>query len=76
MARGDDLDSTYQPVKSGIRGCSGRTHRHGVERFCAQKGIFAFRGKMYCWYHDPLNQHKFGQGYIYSKIRKAKGGTQ
>ena len=47
----------------GIRGCNGRTSRHGVKRFCAQEAIVWVGGKDYCFYHNPNKPHKFGEGY-------------
>jgi hypothetical protein len=44
--------------------CEGRTKRRGVERRCAQKGIFTYQGKLYCWYHNPQSPKKFGEGYV------------
>lgn len=48
-------------MKTGIRGCCGQTKRHGVKRLCAQKAIVTRNGKCYCFYHDPLYPHRFGE---------------
>jgi hypothetical protein len=46
--------------EEGIRGCRGITKRHGILRYCAQPAI---DGTNYCWYHNPDDPHKFGDGY-------------
>ena len=47
----------------GIRGCAGKTKRKGKERYCAQPTIIWRNGHRWCWYHNPDNPHKFGEGY-------------
>jgi len=49
--------------KTGIRGCSGKTKRRGKERFCAQRAIYDYKGRGYCYYHHPLLPRKFGERY-------------
>lgn len=51
------------PECTGIRGCCGRTKRRGKERFCSQRAIVTRGRRSYCYYHDPENPKKFGQGY-------------
>ena len=48
---------------TGIRGCCGKTKRRGRERYCAQMPICYIDGKGYCYYHNPRNPKKFGEGY-------------
>ncbi len=47
----------------GIRGYCGLTKRRETMRFCAQRLVVNRRGKNYCYYHDPENPKKFGEGY-------------
>lgn len=53
----------------GLRGCHAMTtapsttSRRGKKRFCAQKAIVEYGGYGYCWYHNPKDPHRFGQGY-------------
>ena len=53
-------------VRCGIRGCSGRTNRRGVERYCAQEWVVLDSKNSdyrYCYYHNPKDPKKFGEGY-------------
>jgi hypothetical protein len=50
-------------VMVGNGGCCGNTTRGGGLRKCAQKAIVERGGKPYCYYHDPKNPKRFGQGY-------------
>lgn len=54
-------------ILTGIRGCRGKTHRRGTERFCAQWEM-DYSG--YCYYHQPGNPKSFGDGYISPLRRK------
>lgn len=55
--------------KCGIRGCAGQTKRKGKLRYCAQKAVVWYDDKSYCYYHDPRDPKKFGEGY-YDKRRR------
>ncbi len=46
---------------TGIRGCTQKTKRRGKERYCAQKAIVYRAGRGFCYYHDPLAPHRFGE---------------
>lgn len=47
--------------------CNGKTKRRGKERLCAQYAYILYEGKYYCYYHNPKNLKKFGQGYATSR---------
>lgn len=49
--------------------CSATTKRRGTLRPCAQPAIVTRNGKWYCYYHDPEEPRRFGEGY--KEIRKA-----
>jgi hypothetical protein len=53
-------------ISVGRRGCAGFSDRHrGIghkPRICAQKAIIMRGGKPYCYYHDPENPKRFGEG--------------
>ena len=60
----------------GYRGCSQKIKRRfGVERRCAQEAIVTRNGKPYCYYHDPENPKKFGEGYNSEEIKRRKEST-
>ena len=48
--------------------CSGTVNRKrgGVKKGdrCLQPPISFVNGKWYCYYHNPLDPKKFGQGYV------------
>lgn len=66
-------------MKTGIRGCCGKTKRRGKERYCAQLWITVYQGKQWCYYHDPRSPKKFGEpygGYGRASLSgKESGGT-
>lgn len=58
-AEGVELDKYV-----GARGCYGNTSRLGRLRKCAQQWtVTAGDGMNYCYYHDPDDPKKFGEGY-------------
>ena len=44
--------------------CEARTKRRGKDRQCAQRSIVMVGGKQYCYYHNPSDPKKFGDGYL------------
>ena len=71
IAPGGAEDDMSREWRQGINGCCARVKRRGgVERFCAQKAIVTVQGQGYCYYHDPLNPHKFGEGFRVDQARR------
>ncbi len=52
-------------IECGIRGCCAKVRSSVVGlRYCAQEAIVWDRfGRGYCYYHNPDEPHKFGEGY-------------
>lgn len=58
---------------SGPNGCCARTSRCGIDRFCKQKAMYYDEvGNGWCYYHEPGNPKKFGQGYLAHPREKPK----
>lgn len=60
LSERDTLAETEKPQPCGERGCKAKTSRRGKERYCAQREM---DGTGYCYYHQPDNPKKFGEGY-------------
>ncbi len=56
----------------GHGGCCAMTKRKGTLRHCAQPAIVHRDGLPYCYYHDPENPRKFGDGYLAHERLKAR----
>ncbi len=59
-------------IEVGARGCCAKTKRRGILRHCAQKAVVLVGVRPYCYYHDPRDPKKFGEGYAVKNGRRVE----
>jgi hypothetical protein len=53
--------------------CEGVAVGSGKHRQCAHYAVIKVNGKQYCYYHNPLNPKKFGEGYVPHARKQTNG---